>query len=317
MAAKVEDRYQSAAEMAADLERLLQASSVGGSVQVSQYVQQLFGEERVIIRTRIPTLSTLVPSIHQQAPVLTPTETALAVDVDMRTPATGNRSQTAVTRPPRTEGGTEVAPSGRRPAAALGVAVGLALAALAVVAYVKLFRPEPVVVRELPAVVIAPTVARDAGSPLQAQTDPDAGALTADAGPLASLPDAGATAQAQAPDAGTPPVTVKPPVRKPPVKVAPIELGLPDIQKVVSRERSGVMSCFESHKSELPSANGAVTVQFSILASGKVTGASTTGPLAGTGVARCLEQRVTRMRFPVHKDKEVTLALPFEYRVAH
>jgi serine/threonine-protein kinase len=95
----------------------------------------------------------------------------------------------------------------------------------------------------------------------------------------------------------------------------PIELALPDVQKVVSKERGSVMACFETYKDELPTESGEVTVQFSILSSGRVTGASAKGPLAGTPVAHCLEQRVTRLHFPVHRDKEVTLALPFEYRV--
>jgi serine/threonine-protein kinase len=129
-----------------------------------------------------------------------------------------------------------------------------------------------------------------------------------------------------APDAGPsvvatpthPPVEEEPgPKTKRPLAKLPIKLGLPEVQRVVSRERGSVMSCFQDHRDELPSAKGQVTVQFSILSSGKVTGAATQGALSGTPVGRCLEQRVTRMKFPVHRDKQVTLALPFEYRVEH
>jgi serine/threonine-protein kinase len=76
------------------------------------------------------------------------------------------------------------------------------------------------------------------------------------------------------------------------------------------------MGCFQAFKDQLPSDTGQVTVQFSILGSGKVSTAEAQGPLAGTGVGKCLEQRVARLRFPAHRDKQVTLALPFEYRVA-
>jgi serine/threonine-protein kinase len=175
-----------------------------------------------------------------------------------------------------------------------GLLVGSVLAGFGLVGYLEFLKPQ---VSPLPApvIVVAPV---DAGlsPPVVAVKTP----------PTPPPPEV-----TPSPEVEDPP-PVKPPVHK---HVAPIELGLPDVQRVVSRERGLVMGCFETHKDELPSANGQVTVQFSILASGKVTGALARGPLAGTPVAHCLEQRVTRMKFPVHKDKEVTLALPFEYRV--
>ena len=75
------------------------------------------------------------------------------------------------------------------------------------------------------------------------------------------------------------------------------------------------MRCFEQHKEDLPSDQGQVTVQFTILGSGRVTDAHAVGPLAKTGVGRCLAQRVGAIRFPLNNDDRVSLALPFEYRV--
>src|SRR5262245_45555032 len=60
MAAKPEDRYQTAAAMAADLERFLGTTS--GATNVGTYMRTLFGEERVSFRSRIPSLADLAQS---------------------------------------------------------------------------------------------------------------------------------------------------------------------------------------------------------------------------------------------------------------
>jgi hypothetical protein len=39
------------------------------------------------------------------------------------------------------------------------------------------------------------------------------------------------------------------------------------------------------------------------------------GGFGGTKVGKCLEERVGKLRFPAHKDKEISLGLPFEYHV--
>src|SRR5512140_3544442 len=63
MAAKLEDRYPSAGAMAADLERFVAgATSASGGALVAAYVKSLFGEERVAVKTRIPTLASLAPA---------------------------------------------------------------------------------------------------------------------------------------------------------------------------------------------------------------------------------------------------------------
>jgi serine/threonine-protein kinase len=93
-----------------------------------------------------------------------------------------------------------------------------------------------------------------------------------------------------------------------------VTLGLEDIQRVVSRGRARITSCFEHYKTDLPATQGEVQVQLTIVSSGKVH-AGTRGPLASTGVGRCLEAQAERLRFPAHRDQEVTVVMPFSWRV--
>jgi serine/threonine-protein kinase len=302
MAVRIDDRYQSALEMAFELEQFLGSGPAGvGPAQVASYVQTLCGVERVTGRTRIPTLATLAPAGIPQSRALTPTEPgAFTVDVEVLTPTApaGNR-ETQVQRRLRSHSKvTPVRASPWRPLL-MGLAVGSALAAAGIVGYVRLFRHA----RGAPPVAIAAPLALPPPAPA--------------VGPPAELPSPAPPPERVATAVASPVHSEAPPPRPVrPVAPRPIELGLPDIQRVVSRDRALVMGCFQTYKDELPSDSGQVTVQFSILASGKVSTAEAQGPLAGTGVGKCLEQRVSRLKFPVHRDKEVTLALPFEYRVA-
>ncbi|WP_147446894.1 MULTISPECIES: AgmX/PglI C-terminal domain-containing protein, partial [Corallococcus] len=93
-----------------------------------------------------------------------------------------------------------------------------------------------------------------------------------------------------------------------------VTLGIEDIQRVVSNGRSQITGCFERYKSNLPSTAGEVQVQLTILSSGKVR-ADTRGPLASTDVGRCLEAKAQGLRFPAHRDQEVTVLMPFSWKV--
>jgi serine/threonine protein kinase len=63
MAHKADQRYPSAGAMAAEIERILSAStSSSGGQQLAHYLRSLFGEARVTSKTRIPTLESLVAS---------------------------------------------------------------------------------------------------------------------------------------------------------------------------------------------------------------------------------------------------------------
>jgi serine/threonine-protein kinase len=97
-------------------------------------------------------------------------------------------------------------------------------------------------------------------------------------------------------------------------KPRPVTLGIEDIERVVAGGRARVVTCFERYKQDLPSDTGVVRVQLSIAASGRVK-ATTQGPLASKAVGQCLESQAERLRFPAHRDQEVNVVLPFDYRV--
>lgn len=152
------------------------------------------------------------------------------------------------------------------------------------------------------------------GTQAQAPTEPSQGSAP---GELPASPG-GATVATSVTDA--PPAvedTEAPHTRKAVPKTAPrerVSLGIDDIQRVVSNGRSKITGCFERYKSDLPSSAGEVQVQLTIVSSGKVR-ASTRGPLASTAVGRCLETQAQSLRFPAHRDQEVTVLMPFSWKV--
>ncbi|ATB31733.1 protein kinase domain-containing protein [Melittangium boletus] len=95
---------------------------------------------------------------------------------------------------------------------------------------------------------------------------------------------------------------------------ARVSLEAADIQRVLARHRARVSPCFERHKDDLPTDEGDVRVRFTIHASGKAEPV-TEGPLADRPLARCLESRLRRLRFPAHRGGSVSVVLPLGYRV--
>jgi serine/threonine-protein kinase len=93
-----------------------------------------------------------------------------------------------------------------------------------------------------------------------------------------------------------------------------VTLGIENIERVVSRGRARIASCFEKYKQDLPADTGVVRVQLAIAGSGRVK-ATTQGPLASKAVGQCLESQAERLRFPAHRDQEVNVVLPFDYTV--
>ncbi|WP_147449102.1 AgmX/PglI C-terminal domain-containing protein, partial [Corallococcus terminator] len=170
-------------------------------------------------------------------------------------------------------------------------------------------QPEPVKVAE-PVVPTAPV-----GTPPVAVA-PQAPGPTGTPGESGAVPggDTVATSVTDVPppeDVPEEPTPRKGTVRAPKEKVT---LGIEDIQRVVSSGRSKITGCFERYKSNLPSTAGEVQVQLTIVSSGKVR-AGTRGPLASTDVGRCLETQAQALRFPAHRDQEVTVLMPFSWKV--
>ncbi|MDQ3263022.1 MAG: protein kinase [Myxococcota bacterium] len=308
MAAKVEDRYPSALALATDLERFLAAQpSVTDAASVSRYLKGLFGEERVAIKTRIPTLQSLVPT-GLQLPGFHPDAKTQAASGPKLTPSLGISISEGATRVGSQPGNPAAAPSpgtepGRARRSSLGVVL-LSVAASAVVAVAAVLgmrllqeKPPPVAEVSAPVAVDSPP-ALDAVAPAS-QPELDAGTVLA----------AGSE-----PRTGEGPGEERP-IRKTPPRPKPVQLDAAAISKVVSGGTGSIMKCFESFKSELPSDQGKVLVKFTIVSSGKVSATEVQGALGSTGVGACLAKNVSRLRFPAHTDREITLTQAFGYTV--
>ncbi len=317
MAYEPAKRYPTAEALAEDLERLLaKEPQPPNGATLAAYLRASFGEERYTEKTRIPTLSSLLP----EGTTLPPPS---FVGQPQATPVTELEASTGVVPPPPGTGASAVAR--RRRGLFVGLLAGVLLvsgAAFVLGRFVATPAPAVSSVESLVAPgAVAPSSAASPEVPTEESPPPPA--LEEPSPPSQEPPTDVApevsVAQAAAESAAPPAEPVAPPVEK---KKAParttrtrrVTLEASDIQRVVSRGRARIMSCFEQHKSSLPSDEGEVRVRFTIYSSGKVS-ADTQGPLARTAVGRCLERQVERLRFPAHKDQEVTVVLPFGYRV--
>ena len=330
LALKPEDRFATAADFADALEH-----SVKGKVplathkELSEYLRTQFGEERFAAKTRIPTLASL-SALSAQMGVPPPKSVVFASNGAL-TPASASQSQplrrsgaTAVVPPQPDTAETAAAPKPRRPGLLLGVVAGALLLAGGggYAAWKGLSKPATPDVVATPAPVVVPP-------PVAPTPAPPAPAVVAEVAPTAtpapSTPPEPATPE-PANAVAAPAETVTPPAETgdtpavPPketgkaVKPRLVTLGIEDVERVVARGRSRIVTCFEKFKQDLPSDTGVVRVQLSIAASGRVK-ATTQGPLAARPVGQCLESQAERLRFPAHRDQEVNVVLPFDYTV--
>ncbi|MGE6757628.1 protein kinase domain-containing protein [Corallococcus interemptor] len=318
MAFKPEDRYASAEDFAVALETFA-SDFQGGAASppaLGTFLRNHFGEERVTEKTRIPTMATLTaarPMDSESTAVLPPG----AGPQVSRPSGTGVRALTAQNKAlpvPEVVPGAPVAkPASRRWIA--GVVGGMALMACGVAFVVA--RPGGAGTNVAPPPAPAPVV--DATPPAPPVQAPNPGSP-----PPANVPDetpggvavAASVTDSRPVDDGAE-VEDTPRGRKPGKKPAakePVSLGIDDIQRVVSGGRSKITGCFERYKSDLPAASGEVQVELTIVSSGKVR-AGTRGPLASTQVGRCLEAQAQSLRFPAHRDQEVTVLMPFSWKV--
>ncbi len=311
-------RYATAAEFADDLEGLLVREAMSPtSATLAAYLRQSFGEARYTEKTRIPALSRL----SQSGISVVVTGAGTSPLLPMATPSAASEGRTSVAPPQSGMGVQAVAPTRRR-GLILGVAAGcLLLAGGAFVVGRKLGMTPELVAQPTPPPVAAVALPSSNPTPQPGTVAPDTaspgpgaagavvpGAVVAEA---AQVPQPSPQGEAQPEAQVEPPPVVKEPVR---TTKARITLEAADIQRVVSRNRARIMTCFEQFKRDLPADQGEVQVRFTIYSSGRPD-ASTQGPLAALPVGKCLEKQVERLRFPAHKDKEVTVVLPFGYRV--
>ncbi|MBI5547180.1 MAG: protein kinase [Deltaproteobacteria bacterium] len=291
-----EKRYQSAAEMARDLSTYLSAhaSSVGGT-PLAKFMVHTFGPERMLLKTGVPTLRAL-----REMGVRIP-------DLDVSATVGATTTSQMPTRPVEpgfaTQPRTPMVPEAALrtdPARARGrlLWVGL-VAALAVAGLASGIAIWAVRQTSAPAVV-APDASPDLASP----PGPDASPLATPAPLDASVSDATDT---DAPvDAG----------RRQPEVARPVSLTPQAIAGQVGRSRTRLLACFERHRAALGSAEGQVTLTFTILQAGTVSAARVSSPgFEASPLSACIVEQIRAMRFPRHTDKEVTVNLPFVYKV--
>jgi serine/threonine protein kinase len=307
MAPRPEARYATAGALADALEREMAGQvPLATHAQLAEYLRGQFGEERFAEKTRIPALATLkaqaavTPPPPPRSSVVSISVVSAQTFVEGSGSAQGMREAVA----PRKRGrGTRVL--------ALGTAVGLLMLGVAFTTWrlsaaseapargeapapAESAAPPPAVAAEAPA---PPPVAEEPLAPAEAPEPQAVAAVTAPA----PEPVKAAAAPAKASSKGA--------------KARAVSLGLEDVQRVVSRASSRIAACFERYKADLPADAGKVSVRLTIASSGKVK-AQTQGPLASRSVGQCLETQAERLRFPAHRDQEVNVVLPFDYRVA-
>ncbi|WP_309891178.1 protein kinase domain-containing protein [Archangium sp.] len=299
MAYEPAHRYATAGEFADALEALLARESdrpTGSSL--AAYLRQSFGEERYTQKTRIPTLTKLSQS---------------GIAIPVMNGAAASEGRTSVVPSPS---GTGIPvyveePRGSRKGLVVGlVATFLLLAGGAFVAGRNVGTPpapNPVATPAPPAPSTAPAPAPAVAPTAVAEAQQPPAQPSTQETPAAAVESA-VTPPPEVPEVAAP---VKTPVRTTKARVT-LEAG--DIQRVVSKGQSRISTCFEQYKRDLPADEGEVKVLLSIFSSGR-TNAVTQGPLAKQPVGRCLEKQVERLRFPAHLDKEVTVVMPFAYRV--
>ena len=283
MALKVENRYQSAEELALDLERFLQAmSSAGGSSGLSTFMVNFFGPERVQSKTRIDSLAELAArgvDVPGHKPIGSP---GTDPGGSGHTPST--EVPTKASPPPKTS--TKVRNATRR---GMWLGLGIAFAASLLVGgtgvgvYRMMSASQAVPPNPQPVVQPPPVDAVDSGAAVA----------------LAPVEDPVPAAEV---DAGVKAAAVPAPVPR---------LTEPLILKVIRQNYGGLARCLSTHDKDLEGDKGQVKVRMTIASSGKVAEAKS--ELADREVGRCLEAHARSIRFPAHKDKEVSFVLPVQY----
>jgi serine/threonine protein kinase len=326
LALKPEDRFATAADFADAIEHSVKAKvPLATHKELSEYLRTQFGEERFAAKTRIPTLASLSAMSAQMG--VTPPKSVVFASSGQLAAAPGSKSQ-----PPRRDSSTSIVPPPdtartaagrpRRERLLLGVVAGavLLLGGGGFAAWRGLTKPATPELVATPAPTVTPPPVESAPA---VPPEPAAVAAVAPAETSApsATPEPGTAAENPAPEAVTPPEETedKAPVQPKDatgktVKPRLVTLGIADVERVVARGRSRIVTCFEKFKQDLPTNSGVVRVQLSIAASGRVK-ATTQGPLAAKPVGQCLETQAERLRFPAHRDQEVNVVLPFDYTV--
>jgi serine/threonine-protein kinase len=261
---------------------------------------ELFGPDRAQLKTQIPTVAQLaalgvkLPSDLGTASAPTPPPAPSS--------SVSPGPATVVAKPPPAQ--PVIPAAGQRKSPVLPLILGGA-ALLAAAAGGALLAPR--LAKPTPAPVPTDGQHADAPTPPKPASDqPPAGPATQTAQPVPAEADAGLP-EKQPQKTAMQPKPVKPVER----------LSGQAIAERVALSRAKLLGCFEQNRAALPSGDGKVTLTFTIVKSGTVSNAAVDSPGGSSGpLSQCIVRQVKAMRFPSHKDNEVTVSLPFLYKVS-
>ncbi|MDY7229002.1 protein kinase domain-containing protein [Hyalangium rubrum] len=320
MALRPEDRYATAAEFADALERCLAGKvPLATNKELADYLREQFGEERFSGKTRIPTLSTLKTTYAQAGNNSSPPKSVVFASSGVfpaaGAPTPNGHGEVSPALGAPHAGATQAPARGksrRRGLMAIGVGGLLLAAGGGFIAWRGISSQPPTPVAAITTPPPAPVAAPPATPPVvepEPPPEPSTVAAAAVSPTETPVPEAVPVAPPEAPEEKVPTKTTSKTT-----KSRVVTLGIADVERVVARGRSKIATCFERFKADLPSDTGVVRVQLAIASSGRVK-ATTQGALASKSVGRCLETQAERLRFPAHRDQEVNVVLPFDYRV--
>jgi serine/threonine protein kinase len=343
----LEARYASASAMRADLEDFLRATpSVPGVSQLAQYMQDLFGQETVQRKTKIPSLAeygglaalqarqediTGLEKTLVRAPTTDSSRTKKTVAyVVPASHSSGERAASEASPPP-----VEAPPAARGGGLARGVLVLLALLGLGGAAAWYLLPRELLPV--LPFLASSPATTVEAppvrASPPAVPVMPEPKPVSAEAAvpvpkPVsaeAAVPEPEpASAEAAMPESESesePALAVVAPEPRPaapssqPARASARLLTPKDVNAVLHKNSGSLLECGEKFRAEIPQGRR-VTLRMTVRNSGDVRDPSVSEPAASTlpGLARCLEGRLARVKFPRNTNQpEMTIELPLKF----
>ncbi len=280
MQLRPEDRYATAGQMAAELERFIASSTSGsGGQSISEFMVGHFSADRVASRTKIATLEEMAREGVEIPGRDTGASTPASINDAPTTVARKSDPNVPVTRPSRT-------------LAYVGVAAGIALGVGATWSFLRSASREV----EAPAPVVEtvrPADPRPAPPPVVVVPPPEP--------PAPALPDAGAPVAEE-----VAPVPAPAPAR-------PIELTAGVVKARVQKQARGVLQCISDNAASLPQKSGALVVTVRIEKSGNVSSAVVDAPFRETPAGRCVEKVAKKLSFPPNVNAP-TIRLPFAFK---
>jgi serine/threonine protein kinase len=273
-----DQRFRSAAEMGAALQLALTKVAPGvGSNDVASFMVALFGEEAMQERSNIPNLVDSTPTALLRN---RPSASLPAVDPSLDDEDTSPESEGGPTTLEMPMFKAPPPPAPRLPwvVGAMGL-VGLSAAAALFYFSTRAhpLPPLPPVQPARPTIVSTPPP-----EPVVAPVEPH----------------------------NPPPRAHK---AAPPEKLAVLDQKR--MKPVLETAHPRLTACLRRYSADLPAQEGQIIIEVTVASSGKVSAARATMPeVRSSGLATCLTSEATNMRFPRHRDSEVTFKFPLVYK---